>query len=48
MACVGERRAAYRILVRKPGGKRPLGKPRHGSGDIKMDLQLIASERRWD
>jgi hypothetical protein len=40
VACVGERRAAYRILVREPDGKRPLGKPRHGSvDDIKIDLQ---------
>jgi hypothetical protein len=25
----GENRNAYRILVGKPEGKRPLGKPRH-------------------
>ena len=37
---VGERIAACRILVRKPDGKRPLGKSRHGSvDDIKMDHQ---------
>jgi hypothetical protein len=24
-----ERRGAYRVLVGKPGGKRPLGRPRH-------------------
>jgi hypothetical protein len=40
VARVGERRAAYRILVRKLDGKRPIGKPRHGSrDDIKMDFQ---------
>jgi sensor domain CHASE-containing protein len=26
----GERRDAYRILARKPDGKRPLGRPRRG------------------
>jgi hypothetical protein len=25
----GEKRNAYRLLVRKPEGKRPLGRPRH-------------------
>jgi hypothetical protein len=40
VARVGERRAAYRILVRKGDVKRPHGKPRHGSGiDVRMDLQ---------
>jgi hypothetical protein len=28
VARIGEKRKAYRILVRKPKGKRPLGKPR--------------------
>ena len=26
---IGERRVAYRILMGKPEGKRPLGRPRH-------------------
>jgi hypothetical protein len=26
---VGERRGAYRVLVGKPEGKRPLGRPKH-------------------
>jgi len=26
--CMGERRGAYRVLVGKPEGKRPLGRPR--------------------
>jgi hypothetical protein len=28
VACMGEMRNAYRILVRKPEGKRSLGRPR--------------------
>ena len=32
----------YRVLVGKPGGKRPLGRPRLGwEDDIKMDLQEV-------
>ena len=30
VTCIGERRGACRVLVRKPEGKRPLGRPRHG------------------
>jgi hypothetical protein len=38
----GEKRNAYRILVGKPEGKRPLGKPRRRSVDnIKMDLREV-------
>ena len=29
VAGMGNRRGAYRVLVRKPKGKRPLGRPRH-------------------
>jgi hypothetical protein len=29
VACIGERRGAYRVLVGKPEEKRPLGRPRH-------------------
>jgi hypothetical protein len=36
---MGETRNAYRILVGKPEGKRPLGRPRRSWVDnIKMDL----------
>jgi len=36
---MGERRGVYRVLVGKPEGKRPLGRPRLRRGDnIKMDL----------
>jgi hypothetical protein len=38
----GERRGVYRVLVGKPVGKRPLGRPRHRWEDnIKMDLQEV-------
>jgi hypothetical protein len=37
-----ERRGEYRVLVGKPEGKRPLGRPRHRWVDnIKMDLQEV-------
>jgi hypothetical protein len=36
---MGEKRNVYRLLVGKPEGKRPLGRPRHGWIDnIKMGL----------
>jgi hypothetical protein len=36
---MGEKRHVYRLLVRKPEGKRPLGRPRRRWIDnIKMDL----------
>jgi hypothetical protein len=38
----GERRGIYRVLVRKPEEKRPLGRSRHRWEDnIKMDLQEV-------
>jgi hypothetical protein len=38
----GESRGAYRVLVGKPEGKRPLGVPRRRwEGNIKMDLQEV-------
>jgi hypothetical protein len=37
---MGEKRSAYRILVGKPEGKRPLGRPgRRWVYNIKMDLR---------
>jgi hypothetical protein len=42
---MGETRNAYRILVGKPEGKRPLGRPRRRWVDnLKMDLGEIG----WD
>jgi hypothetical protein len=39
---MGEGRGAYRILVGRPEGKRPLERPRHRWEDnIKMDLQEV-------
>ena len=40
---MGDRRGIYRVLVAKPEGKRPLGRPRHRWEDNnKMDLQAVA------
>ena len=40
VACMGERRGAYRVLVGKHEGKRSLGRHRNRQDDnIKMDLQ---------
>jgi hypothetical protein len=39
IACIGQSRNGYRVLVRKPEGRRSLGRPRHRWEDnIKMDL----------
>jgi len=40
VAHMGKRRGAYRILVGRPEGRRPLGRPWH----IKMDLQEVGCE----
>ena len=38
----GQGRGVHRVLVGKPEGKRPLGRPRRRWGDnIKMDLQEV-------
>jgi len=40
VACMGERRGVYRVVVGKPEGKRPLGRHRHRREDyIMLDLQ---------
>jgi hypothetical protein len=45
VAQMGEKRNAYRILVGKPTGKRPLGRPRRRWVDnIKIDLR----DTEWD
>jgi hypothetical protein len=45
VACMGDMRNAYEILVGKPEEKRPLGRPRHRWEDnIRKDLKDI----RWE
>ena len=42
VARMGEERGAYRVLVGKPVGKRPLGRPRcRWVDNIRMDLQEV-------
>jgi hypothetical protein len=42
VARMGEGRGAHGVLVGRPEGKRPLGRPRHRWEDnIKMDLQEV-------
>jgi len=42
VARIGERRGIFRVLVGKPTGKRPLGRPkRRWLDNIKMDLQDV-------
>ena len=42
VALMGEKRGAYRVLVGKLEGKRPLGRPRRRRVDnIRMDLQEV-------
>jgi hypothetical protein len=44
VARMGEGRGAYRIMVGRPEGRRPLGRPRcRWEDNIKMDLQEV----RW-
>jgi hypothetical protein len=39
---MGENRGVYRVLVGKPEGKRPLGRPRRRwENNITMDLQEV-------
>jgi hypothetical protein len=46
---MGERRGVFRVLVKKPNGKRPLGRPRHKWKDnIEMDLQAVGWENGLD
>jgi hypothetical protein len=43
-----EKRCAYRILVGRPEGRRPLGRPRRRwENNIKMDLQGVGWGMDW-
>jgi len=41
VARMGEERKVYRVLVGKPKGRRPMGRPRRRWVDIRMDLQEV-------
>ena len=46
VARMGKARGVHRVLVGKPEGKRPLGRPRHRWEDnIKMDIQEVGGGR---
>src|SRR5215471_10328359 len=46
VACMGEERGVHRVLVGKPEGKRPFGRPRcRWEDNIKMDLQEVGGSR---
>jgi hypothetical protein len=48
VARMGEGKCVHRVLVGKPEGKRPLGRPRRRWEDnIKMDLQEVVKGTGW-
>ena len=48
VARMGEGRGVHRVLVGKPEGKRPLGRPRRRWEDnIEMDLQEVGGDGDW-
>ena len=48
MARIGEGRGGHRVLVGKPEGKRPLGRPRcRWEDNVKMDLQEVGGGGDW-
>jgi len=48
VARMGEGKGVYRVLVGKPEGKRPLGRPRRKWEDtIKMDLREVGGVGDW-
>jgi len=48
VARIGEGRGVRRVLVGKPEGRRPLGRPRRRwDGNIKMDLREVGRGGDW-
>ena len=48
MARIGEGRCVHRVLVGKPEGKRPLGRPRRRwENNINMDLREVGGGGDW-
>jgi hypothetical protein len=48
VACMGEGRGVHRVLLGKPEGKRPFGRPRgRWEDNIKMDLQEVEEGGDW-
>jgi len=48
VARMGKGRGAYRVLVGKPEGKRPLGRPRpRRDGNKKMDFRKLDGDMVW-
>ena len=48
MARMGEGRVVHRVLVGKPEGKRPMGRPRRRWEDnIKMELREVGGGEDW-
>jgi len=45
VACMGEWSDAYRVLVWKPEGKRPFGRPRYIWED---NIKMVLQEMRWE
>ena len=49
VACLVESRGAYRVLVRKPEGRRPLERPRcKWEDDIKIELREVGGGNGLD
>jgi len=44
---MGDRRGSYRILVGRPEGRRPVGRPRCRWEDITMDLNEVGRGGAW-
>jgi hypothetical protein len=42
---MGEMRNAYKIGFGKPEGKRPLGRPKHGRGDV---VRMYCGEMEYE